>query len=183
MNHVAIAALVVNIVGALLLCKGVAFQGAWLYAQEQPAALYPRSTNVPRDVARARDVADAQAGAVLLVLGFLGQVVAALQSHWSTAISIAAYILVVVLIVIAVVARRMLRKRFERALYMAHVDLEFRRWKSPARQASRRAFQQAYRGYLAEHGRGDDLDRWAADVEEWLGFNPTAWEHDDPPDL
>jgi hypothetical protein len=124
-NHVAIAALVVDAFGAVLLLKALAFQTAEQYARENPAALYPRSTDLGRDAGRARDVADAQAGALLLFVGFLGQAVGAWQSHWSCATASAAYAVAVVLIATALASRRRLRRRFEGQLYVAHVALEF----------------------------------------------------------
>lgn len=171
-NYVEIAAVSVSATGALLLCKGIAFQGAKLYAREQPAALYPRSANIARDVARARDVADSQAGALLLVVGFIGQAVAAWQTCWSSEAIATAYGASVLVVIAAVGGRRFLQRRFEKELYLAHVDQEFRGWPD---DASKRSAQQSYVDYLERVGRGEDIDQWADEAQHRFGVDPRAW--------
>ncbi len=171
-NNVEIVAVVVSAAGALLLCKGIAFQPAKLYAREQPAALYPRDTNITRDVARARDVADSQAGALLLIVGFIGQAVAAWQTCWSGAATAAAYGASALVLVAAVGGRRFLQRRFEEKLYLAHVDQEFRVWPN---DASKQSAQQSYVDYLEWEGRAKDVDRWAEEAQRRFGVDPRAW--------
>ncbi len=164
----------------MLLARGLAFQSPRRYATELPGALYPRTTNIPGDSVRAGDVADARAGAGLLVVGFAAQVASDVRSDWSTWESIVAAALACGVIVVAIMARGRLRSRFERELYIARVDLEARAWTSGSADKSRRAFQQRYRGYFAAAGRAEEFDRWVTLAHHRLGVNPEDWEHDEP---
>ena len=175
-NYVAIASLVVSVAGAVLLARGLAFQTPRHYAAEQPGALYPRTTNIPGDAARASDVADAQAGAGLLVVGFAAQVVAALRSDWASWEAIVAAATAALIILLAISQRGHLRRRFERELYLTRVDREARVWTNGAADKSRAAFQAQYRAYFGAADRAEEFDGWVRLAAQHLGVNPAEWE-------
>jgi hypothetical protein len=175
-NCVAIASLAVSIAAAVLWARSLAFQTPRHYAAQQRGALYPRTTNIPGDAARASDVADAQAGAALLVVGFAGQVVSVLRSDWAGWENIVAGAAAALVIVIAVSQRTRLRRRFERELYLTRVELEASAWTNGAADKSRAAFQEQYRAYFGAADRAAEFDGWVSLAAKRLGVNPADWE-------
>ena len=73
-NHIALAALGIEIAGALLLARALAFESLATYVA---GAQTRYDFNAALDLARASDVADAQVGLALLLFGFAGQALAA----------------------------------------------------------------------------------------------------------
>jgi hypothetical protein len=106
-------------------------------------ALYPRHTDLERDVGRARDVGEAQAGALLLFLGFVGQCLGVVASPTSSLEAVVAYGIAAVTVA-ALSSRPRLARRFGRELYLARIETEYRRWDGEERAGA----QDDYRRYL-----------------------------------
>jgi uncharacterized membrane protein YiaA len=85
-DYPAVAGLVLDIGGAVLLARGITFGSARAYLGRQYAETVMAAmegVDLQRDQERARDVADAATGVGLLVAGFVLQAVGAWQSQWS----------------------------------------------------------------------------------------------------
>jgi hypothetical protein len=140
-----------DVVGAVLLARGVVFQAAHEYVRENPGPLFPRAADPERDLAAARDAADARVGASLLVLGFVGQGVGAFSSDWTATEAGIAYAVAVVLIVLALLGLPRVRDERARAFYLAQLRL-YPHVREEAREQ--------WRVVLIGLGRARDRDRW-----------------------
>jgi hypothetical protein len=89
----AVGGLAVDIVGAWLLARALAFETATDFVRTHPILAHPGTVDAPADLGRARDQAEARIGATLLAGGFSGQLIGALRNDWPCAIDIAAVVL------------------------------------------------------------------------------------------
>lgn len=168
-DDLAAASLVVDIAGAVLLARALAFESAEEYAAECGR----RSTwnavgglDAHADFVHARDAVEARVGTALLVCGFVGQAVANLVPDESTALAVIGYVGAGLLIGIGILALRPLRRVRERDVFVAQM--------LRCRDAKRR--YDVYGAYLAgftQRGQTKtDLDRWVSIVEARLGRHP-----------
>jgi hypothetical protein len=123
-DHVAIAGLIDDLAGAWLLSKAIAFTPAASYVSGSGTVRWAGAggTDVTRDLERAHDAAEAQVGAFLLGVGFIGQAIGATQSNWSTTSGAVAYSLAVLAIVVGLSVRPWLQARRSRSIFFARLD-------------------------------------------------------------
>ena len=168
-DHAAIAGLLIDITGAALLARALAFETPERYVREaaQPVNLGSLAgIDPPRDFARAREGAEARVGATLLVLGFVGQAVGSWRSDWSGTSAIVAYCLAVVAITAGFAAIRPIARRREREIFLARLDLLV----DPGRRYD------LFGAYLAAFTQRDrpeeELRAWVEVAEERMGRHP-----------
>jgi hypothetical protein len=122
-NDLGIAGLMLDVVGALLLVRGLVFQPAERYAAENPGPLFLRSANPKQDLAHAESAAEAAVGIGLIVLGFIGQLLGNGLVHENSTTEGLAYAGVVLALGIGWLSMPVVRMRRERAVYRAQQAL------------------------------------------------------------
>lgn len=170
-DHVAIAGLVCDVTGAVLLARALAFErpaayaGAWARG---PTYATVAGYDPTRDLDRARDAVEARVGATLLLLGFVGQLVGAVRSSWSSTAGAITYAVAVLVVVCAIAALGPLQRRRERVTFVAMLlatDDQDRRIK----------LYDAYLAHFTRTGRNsNDLDAWLDEATQRLGRQPWA---------
>ncbi len=156
-NDLAIASLCVDIAGAILLARALVLQPPSRYAEENPGPLAPRSANPRQDLAHARSYADARVGLSLLLIGFAGQAVA---SAAVDPLEAWAYPLAGLCIAVGLPARGWIRRRRERAVYLAQLS---------ANPNVAESAHKAWWAEMQERGRDDELEEWAEWATQRLG--------------
>jgi hypothetical protein len=183
-DHVAIAGLMVDFSGAVLLARALAFEGADEYVRSSGTTRWAGAggTDVYRDFERAEDGAEAVIGAAQLGAGFLGQLIGAVQSDWSETAAVIAYTVAVIVIGAGWAALPRLRRRRERDIFFAHLDAADRHHvEDPNSGAIAKERFDIYGLYLGAFTQTDRptsrLDGWVAEWERRHGRHPgtTSW--------
>jgi hypothetical protein len=168
-DDIVIAGLACDVAGAVLLARALAFETPGEYAEGwRHGSTWGAvgGLNAHADFARARDAVEARVGTILLVTGFLGQLIGAVVSHESDRAAVAGYVVVGLLLLAAVLSLRPLRRQREREVFVALMR---------ATDTAKRRYD-LYTTYLAaftQRGQTEaDLELWIADTQRVLGRHP-----------
>jgi len=111
----------------------------------------------------AANIADARVEALLLLAGFVGQLIGAVRSDWSFTVAVIAYVVAALLVAAGLVALPRLRTKREREIFMAHLDRTTNGAPDPDEAAKNRSqILEAYGHRFGERKRS------RSQVEVWL---------------
>jgi hypothetical protein len=117
------AGLLVDLCGAALLARALAFESTRTYIDTVGTIRWPAAgVYAEQDLVHASNSADARVGAILLLAGFVGQFVGAIRSDWSCTVAVIAYAVALLAITAGLIAVPRLRGGREREIFMAHLD-------------------------------------------------------------
>jgi hypothetical protein len=123
----AIAGLAVDIAGAWLLARALAFESATDFVRTHQIRGHPGTVDAAADLERARDQAEARIGATLLGLGFAGQLIGAFRDDWPCGADVTAVALAVACIGGALGLRPRYIRRWEGRVFIARARAEHQR--------------------------------------------------------
>lgn len=175
-NHVALAGLLLDIAGAILLARSLFFASPARYARDAAGRTFAHVAGhePEKDADHAREWAEVRVGASLLVVGFVGQAIGTIESEWSAGAAVAAYLCAGCLVTAAVLLVRRLTRRRELAVFVAQLVVSSdARW----RYNHWASYAQAY-GRRGNRSRADleaAIARAAAELGEhpWEGYEPS----------
>jgi hypothetical protein len=116
-DHIAVAGLILDVCGALLLGRAAIFERAKDYVKGRGTPKWDYDAQA--DAVRATDAVDARVGAGLLAIGFVGQGVSAAGATIGPAV---AYTAMAVVLALATAAWHRGRPRFEREMLRARIQ-------------------------------------------------------------